>query len=161
LVAIGVTTPMAVLAVNGAAFVMRHLVQFRAGIASAALISSLLLNSVVAFAVIRFAQRNVPLLYAEYKRWALGLAVVIVGGTSGAAAYLTYLGMDDPKRLPDRTAIFASVLALGVPFAVNYIARRYVRRRELDGPAPDGGGGRSRSGPSAPNPRGSEQESAG
>ncbi|HVB77400.1 MAG TPA: hypothetical protein VNI34_06320 [Candidatus Nitrosotalea sp.] len=131
LIAIGVITPMGVLAVNGAAFVMRHLAEFRAIIAGAALLSSLLLNSLAAYSAIRFAQRNAPLLYAEYRRWALAGATVIVLGTSAAAAYLTYLGLSDPARLPDRTSILASVFALAVPFAITYLDRRYLRRREL------------------------------
>ncbi len=44
LVVIGIITPIGILVVNGAAFVMRNLAQFRIGIAVCALISSLVLR---------------------------------------------------------------------------------------------------------------------
>lgn len=131
LVVVGVFTPVGILAVNASAFVMQHLYEFRVVLAGAALVSSLLLNGLVAVSGIRYAQRNAPLLYAEYRRVAWGAAVLLVGVTSFVAAYLTYLGMQDPARLPDRTSILASLWALLTPFAITYLDRRFLRRREV------------------------------
>ncbi|HEX6548338.1 MAG TPA: hypothetical protein VF134_06330 [Candidatus Dormibacteraeota bacterium] len=110
---------------------MRHLAEFRVVLSIAALVSGVLLNGLTAYVAMRFAQRNAPLLYTEYKRvvWvAAGLFTVV---PASLAAYWTYLGMVDPSHLPDRTAIAASVLALGTPLALAWVDRRYFRRREV------------------------------
>ncbi len=131
LVVIGVVTPVGILAVNASAFVMQHLAEFRWFLAVAVLLSSLLLNGLVAFSGIRYSQRNAPLLYAEYRRVVWAAAIVLVGLTSYLAAYLTYIGLQDPKQLPSKLAILGSLWALLTPFAVTYIDRRFLRRREV------------------------------
>lgn len=127
----GCFTPVGILAVNAAAFVMHHLDEFRTVLAVAALLSTLLLNGLAAGAAIRFAQRNAPLLYAEYRRAAWIAAFIVVVGTAAAAAYYTYIGMEDQRQLPNGAAILASVWALGTPFAITYADRRFLRRREV------------------------------
>ena len=131
LVVVGVVTPIGILAVNGAAFVMRHLAEFRLGLAVAALVSSMLLNGLAAWAAIRFARRNAPLLYAEYRRVAMVAAVLFVAAPSAIGAYWTYLGLVDPSQLPNRWGVLASLGMLGLPFALTYVDRRYLRRREM------------------------------
>jgi len=46
--AIGISTPVGILAVNASAFVMRHLTEFRVGLAVCALVSGLSLNGLAA-----------------------------------------------------------------------------------------------------------------
>jgi len=132
LVVVGVVTPIGILAVNAAAFVMRHLAEFRVGLAVAALVSSMLLNALAAWAAIRFARRNAPLLYAEYRRVTMVAAFLFVVVPSTVGAYLTYLGLVDPDQLPNRWGVLASLLMLALPFAVTYVDRRYLRRREVE-----------------------------
>jgi hypothetical protein len=131
LIVVGCVTPVGILAVNAAAFVMQHLNEFRTGLAIAALLSTLLLNGLAAGAAIRFAHGNAPLLYAEYKRVAWIVATIVVAGTAAAAAYYTYVGLGDPRRLPNGASILASVWALGTPFVITYFDRRFLRRREV------------------------------
>ncbi|MEP7105238.1 MAG: hypothetical protein ABI838_05285, partial [Chloroflexota bacterium] len=95
-------------------------------------VSSMLLNGLAAYAAIRYSQRNAPLLYAEYKRVALVAAFLFIVVPSAIGAYLTYLGLVDPSQLPNRWGVLGSLLALAVPFALTYVDRRYLRRRELD-----------------------------
>jgi hypothetical protein len=111
---------------------MRHLPEFRVVLSVAALLSGLLLNGLTAYVAVRFAQRNARLLYAEYKRVTWVAAVLFALVPSAIAAYWTYLGMEDPNRLPDRTAIAASILALGTPLALAWVDRRYFRRAEVE-----------------------------
>src|SRR4029077_2528809 len=104
LLSIGVLTPIGILAVNISAFVMVHLAQFRVGIAACALLSGLVLNGLTAWWLLRLPRRNAPPLFREYRVWAVGVAVLIVLLTAAGGGYLTYLGMRDPKRLPDSLA---------------------------------------------------------
>lgn len=124
LVALGVITPLGILAVNASAFVMIHLTQFRIGIAACAVISGLVLNGLTAWWLLRLASRNAPPLYREYRRWAIGAAVLIVLLTAAAAGYLTYLGLKDPSRLPDPLSIVVATFTLLLPLAVAVAGRR-------------------------------------
>jgi len=124
LVALGVITPLGILAVNGSAFVMLHLTQFRIGIAACAVISGLVLNGLTAWWLLRLASRNAPPLYREYRTWAIGAAVLIVGLTASGAGYLTYLGLSNPARLPDPLSIVVATFTLLLPLAVAVVGRR-------------------------------------
>ena len=126
---VGIATPIGILGVNGAAFVMSHLAAFRVVIAACALVSSLLLNGISALWVLRSVEAGFTSLFSEYRRWLVALGVLIVLATSGFAAYFTYVGMQDPKHLPNRVAVITAILALGVPFALTWIGRRVATRR--------------------------------
>ncbi len=117
-------TPLGILAVNASAFVMVHLAQFRIGIAACALISGLVLNGLTAWWLLRLANRNAPPLYREYRLWAIGAAVVIVLVTAGGGGYLTYLGLNDPRRLPDPLSVIVATFMLLLPLGVSVAARR-------------------------------------
>ena len=124
LLTLGVITPLGILAVNGSAFVMVHLTQFRIGIAACALVSGLVLNGLTAWWLLRLASRTAPPLYREYRWYAIGVAVVIVLLTAGGGGYLTYLGLRDPKRLPDVLSVFVASFMILLPFAVTIAGRR-------------------------------------
>lgn len=126
LLGLGVITPIGILAVNASAFVMVHLVAFRVGIAACALISGLVLNGLTAWWLLRLASRNAPPLYREYRTWLVGIAIVVVLLTAGAGGYLTYLGLRDPKRLPDLLSVVVAAIMLALPFAVGIVARRWI-----------------------------------
>jgi hypothetical protein len=124
LLSLGVITPVGILAVNASAFVMVHLTQFRIGIAACALVSGLVLNGLTAWWLLRRASRTAPPLYREYRWYAIGVAVVIVLLTAGGGGYLTYLGLRDPKRLPDVLSVFVASFMILLPFAVTIAGRR-------------------------------------
>ena len=119
-------TPLGILAVNASAFVMNHLAYFRMGIAACALISGLVLNGLTAWWLLRLVSRTAPPLYREYRYWAVGGAVTIVLLTAAAGGYLTYLGLNDPQRLPDPLSVIVATVALALPFAVSLAARRWA-----------------------------------
>ena len=140
LLALGVITPLGILAVNISAFVMAHLAQFRIGIAALALLSGLVLNGLTAWWLLRLASRSAAPLFAEYRRWAIGAAVLIVALTAAGGGYLTYLGMRDPRRLPDTLSMVVATIMLLLPLAVTFAGRRMAggraaRQRE-EPPAP-------------------------
>jgi hypothetical protein len=119
-----VITPVGILAVNASAFVMVHLNAFRIGIAACALLSGLVLNGLTAWWLLRLASRNAPPLYREYRIWAIGGAVLLVLLTAVGGGYLTYLGLNDPKRLPDALSVIVATFMLLLPLAVSVAARR-------------------------------------
>jgi len=124
LLALGVITPIGILAVNASAFVMTHLTEFRIGIAACALISGLVLNGLTAWWLLRLASRNAPPLFREYRTWAIGVAVLIVLLTAAGGGYLTYLGLRDPRRLPDFLSVVVATFMLVLPLAVTFAGRR-------------------------------------
>src|SRR5207237_10873583 len=124
LLTLGVLTPVGILAVNASAFVMVHLQAFRVGIAACALVSGLVLNGLTAWWLLRLASRNAPPLFREYRMWAIGAAVALVLVTAVGGGYLTYLGLQDPRRLPDVLSVVVATLMLPLPFAVSLAARR-------------------------------------
>ena len=105
---------------------MVHLAYFRMGIAGCALLSGLVLNGLTAWWLLRLVSRQAPPLYREYRYWAIGAAVLIVLLTAAGAGYLTYLGLEDPRRLPDPLSVIVAVIALALPFAISLAARRWA-----------------------------------
>ena len=124
LLTLGVITPIGILAVNASAFVMLHLTEFRVGIAACALISGLVLNGLTAWWLLRLARRTAPPLYREYRWWAIGVAVLIVLLTAAGGGYLTYLGLRDPRHLPDSLSVVVASFMILLPFAVTVAGRR-------------------------------------
>ena len=109
---------------NASAFVMVHLTEFRIGIAACALVSGLVLNGLTAWWLLRLASRNAPPLYREYRIWAIGAAVLLVLLTAGGGGYLTYFGLNDPRRLPDTLSVVVATFMLLLPLAVSVAGRR-------------------------------------
>src|SRR5260370_5925619 len=103
---------------------MVHLNALRIGIAACALLSGLVLNGLTAWWLLRLASCNAPPLYREYRIWAIGAAVLLVLLTAGGGGYLTYLGLNDPKRLPDALSVIVATFMLLLPLAVSVAGRR-------------------------------------
>ncbi|TMC52312.1 MAG: hypothetical protein E6J20_12870 [Chloroflexi bacterium] len=103
---------------------MVHLTEFRIGIAACALVSGLVLNGLTAWWLLRLASRNAPPLYREYRVWAVGAAALLVLLTAGGGGYLTYVGLKDPKRLPDALSVIVATFMLLLPLAVSVAGRR-------------------------------------
>jgi hypothetical protein len=134
--AVGASTPIGILAVNGSAFVMQHLSQFAVGIAVCALVSGLSLNGLTAWAVLQRSERFVPQLYAEYRIWLVTVAVLIVLLTAGVGAYLTYLSMQNPRLLPNIYAVLTALWLLLLPVVMTFVARRVGGLRPRVQPQP-------------------------
>src|SRR4030088_3198207 len=124
LLTLGVLTPIGILAVNASAFVMVHLDAFRVVIAGCALLSGLVLNGLTAWWLLRLASLHAPPLFREYRMWVIGAAVITVLLTAAGGGYLTYLGLRDPRRLPDSLSMVVAAFMLLLPFAVTFAGRR-------------------------------------
>jgi hypothetical protein len=123
-VTLGVVTPVGILAVNASAFVMLHLDAFRLVIAGCAVLSGLVLNGLAAWWLLRLASIRAAAMYHEYRVWVIGAAVLVVGLTAAAGGYLTYLGLRDPRHLPDSLSMVVASVMLLLPFAVAFAGRR-------------------------------------
>jgi hypothetical protein len=121
---VGLSTPVGVLAVNGSAFVMRHLPEFRLTIAACALVSGLSLTGLGAWALLNKARARAPHLYAEYERWIVGIVTLVVIVWSAIGAWGTYWSMNDPRQLPNLAAVLVAFYLLLLPFAMAFVARR-------------------------------------
>jgi hypothetical protein len=119
-----VITPLGILAVNASAFVMVHLAEFRVGIAACAVVSGLVLNGLTAWWLLRLVSRTAPPLYRDYRTWAIVGSVLLVLLTAAAGGYLTYLGLRDPRRLPDALSVIVAMVMILLPFGVSLAARR-------------------------------------
>ena len=134
IVVIGVMTPLGILAVNGSAFVMRHLPDFRLILSISALVSALFLNGLAAWAIWGRARRHIPDLLTEYRIWALILVVLVVAASAASGAYFTRIGLSTASRLPDPISTITAALFLIVPFGVTYVARQLDERRRAKRP---------------------------
>ena len=130
---IGLSTPIGILAVNGSAFVVDHLDQFRAAIAVCALASGLSLNGLGAWAALNRAARFAPDLYREYRIWLIVGGVLFVLAWSVLGAYWTYESMKDRRQLPNLYAVLTAVWLLVLPVALTFVTRRFNLFR---GPSP-------------------------
>jgi hypothetical protein len=131
LLTLGVITPVGILAVNASAFVMLHLITFRLVIAGCAVLSGLVLNGLAAWWLLRLASIRAAALYLEYRVWVIGAAVLVVGLTAAAGGYLTFLGLRDPRHLPDALSMVVASVMLLLPFAVTFAGRRIVGLRGI------------------------------
>jgi D-alanyl-lipoteichoic acid acyltransferase DltB (MBOAT superfamily) len=129
LLLVGIITPVGILVVNAAAFVMRNLEQFRIGIAVCALISSLVLNGLTASWLLRLAGRRQIAVYMRHQEWAGVIATTVVVATSIGAAIFTYIGMGNPSHLPDILSVLTALAALLVPIGITYFSRIFANSR--------------------------------
>jgi hypothetical protein len=135
---VGASTPIGILAVNGAAFVMQHLGGFRTGIAVCALVSGLSLNGLTAWVAVQRAERFAPQLFAEYRIWIVSAVTIFVIVFSSLGAYWTYQSMQDPRQLPNIYAVLTALWLLFLPVLMTFIARRLKIsiRRKVHAPPP-------------------------
>jgi cytochrome c biogenesis protein CcdA len=134
---IGLSTPLGILAVNGSAFIMDHLEQFRVAIGICALASGLSLNGLGAWAALSRGRRFAPDLYAEYRYWLVSGAVLFVIAWSVLGAYLTYESMKDRHQLPNLYAVLTALWLIFLPVAITFISRRINLTPADRPPAPE------------------------
>jgi hypothetical protein len=134
---VGASTPVGILAVNGAAYVMQHLGGFRTGIAVCALVSGLSLNGLTAWVAVERAERFAPQLFAEYRIWIVSAVGVFVIVFSSLGAYWTYQSMY-PQQLPNVYAVLTALWLLFLPVLMTFVARRLKIgiRRKVHAPPP-------------------------
>ncbi|MDA8332438.1 MAG: hypothetical protein M0027_14785 [Candidatus Dormibacteraeota bacterium] len=118
---IGLATPIGLLVVNFSAWVISQLGAFRWGVAVSAVISALILNSLTAINVYRYVRNRWPdfiLSRPEHENLVLILAVFIVIVIAVLSAVFSYVGMSNPKDLPNGIAVITGFVGVVIPLGL-------------------------------------------
>jgi hypothetical protein len=150
LAALALITPLGLILVNVAAYVMGHLAAFRVAVTASAVVSTIVLNGIAAVAAYRYgvakwpdwsdSGRREPLvprltvwLLAPRRRRAVMVEVLFIlvfAATVGGE--LTYRGLSDPRQLPNWSTLLGGLagLVLALPLVLAALYRRGAGRRD-------------------------------
>ncbi|MGH7665924.1 MAG: hypothetical protein ACRENY_05870 [Candidatus Dormibacteria bacterium] len=132
---IGLATPMGLLVVNFSAWVISQLGAFRWGVAVSAFISALILNSLTAINVYRYVRNRWPAFVIsrpENGTWVLIGAITAILVTAFLSSIFSYVGMANPRHLPDGIAVVTGFLGVIIPLGLALGLNR--RRRVTEEP---------------------------
>jgi hypothetical protein len=124
---LGAVTPVGLIVVNIAVFIVKHLVAFRWTIAILAFVSGMLLNSWIGFKIYRLikARFRDHFLVSEVNQ-----DLVLIGGMSliiaisFVTALFCYIGLSNEANLPNATTFLTGILAILVPLTMQFIFER-------------------------------------
>jgi len=129
--ALGAVTPVALIVVNIAVFIVKNLAAFRWTIAILAFVSGMMLNSWTGLNIYRAFQRR----YREHALVSdVNQDVVLIGGmaviiaVSFVTALFCYLGLSNEASLPNAMTFLTGVFAIAVPFALKFVFTRALGR---------------------------------
>ena len=143
---IGAITPVGLIVVNVAAFIVKHLSEFRWSITVAAFVSSMMLNSWMAINVYRVVQRRRPensLVQDRNQELVLVGGVAVVIALSVLAALFCWLGLSNADSLPNAATFLSGAVAIVIPIVLQGVFGRESAR-----------GKRAAAGRVTPGPRG-------
>jgi len=124
-------TPVALIVVNIAVFIVKHLAAFRWSIAILAFVSGMMLNSWIGLKIYRLFQTRYRenVLVSDVNQDIVligGMAVII--GISFITALFCYLGLANEASLPNAMTFLTGIFAIVVPFAFQFIFERVLGR---------------------------------
>ncbi len=126
---VGAITPVLLIVVNIAAFIVHHLQAFQLTIAVLAFISGLMLNTWFGISVFRYIKKRAPDHELVHER---NLDVIIVAGmgviilASAATAWFCYQGLSSDKNLPNLSTFVLGVVSILVPIVGREAAERFT-----------------------------------
>lgn len=129
---IGLATPVGLLVVNFSAWVISQLGAFRWGVAVSAMVSALILNGLTAINVYRYVRNRWPdfiVSRQESETWVLIVGVVVIIAVAVLSAVFSYVGMANPKDLPNGIAVLTGFIGVVVPLALILGLNRGLNRR--------------------------------
>jgi hypothetical protein len=150
LAALALITPLGLILVNVAAYVMSHLAAFRVAVTASAVVSTVVLNGIAAITAYRYGVakwpewsrggRPQPLiprlsvwLFAPRRRRAVMVeALFILVFAAAVGGELTYRGLSDPRQLPNWSTLLGGLagLVLALPLILAALYRRGAGRRD-------------------------------
>ena len=126
---LGAVTPVALIVVNIAVFIVKHLAAFRWSIAILAFVSGMMLNSWIGLKIYRLFQRR----YREHALVSdLNQDLVLLGGmaviiaVSFVTALFCYMGLSSEASLPNAMTFLTGLFAIAVPFSFQFIFERLL-----------------------------------
>ena len=132
---IGGITPVGLMVVNIAAFIVHHLAEFRLGITICAFVSGLLLGAYQALNAYRVFKRRRPdadLLSESNEEMVLiiGMSAVIL--FSALTAFLCWEGLASDKNLPNALTFLGGAIGIAIPIVSQLYYRRTLHERDVD-----------------------------
>ena len=130
---IGALTPVGLIIVNIAAFIVNHLDQFRWTITVLAFVSGLMLNSWTGLKIYRVARLRHPdhaLLHDRNQEVVLVLGMAVITAIAFVTALFCYIGLSNAKDLPNSTTFITGVVAILIPITLQAIFGRMLRSKD-------------------------------
>ena len=116
---VGGVTPVLLIAINVAAFMVKHLDQFRWTITVLAFLSGMMLNTYLALKIYRFAQRRlpgVPVVNEHNEEIVIVIGMGVITVFTFILAWLCYRGLENPNDLPNGFTFFYGFFQIALPF---------------------------------------------
>ncbi len=129
---IGALTPIGLIIVNIAAFIVHNLPQFRLGISVLAFVSSLMLNSWTAMKIYRIAKNRFPHfgpLEDSNQEVVLVVGMALIIAISFVEALFCYNGLSNEANLPNAPTFILGVVAIAIPIILQALFARLLGDR--------------------------------
>ena len=128
---IGALTPVALIVVNIAAFIVHHLPEFRLTITILAFVSGMMLNSWTGLSMYSWlkARRGDHPVFDKSNQELLiigGMAVIIL--VAALTAYFCWTGLDKQENLPNASTFITGVVAILIPIVLQRFFHRAATR---------------------------------
>ena len=135
--AIGALTPVGLIVVNIAAFIVHNLPQFRLGISVLAFVSGTMLNSWTALKIYHVARRRFPTfapLEERNQEIVLMAGMALVVAISFVEALLCYQGLSNERNLPNAPTFLLGIVAVAIPILLQGVFARVLGSRGSGAP---------------------------
>jgi len=129
---IGGITPVGLMVVNLAAFIVHHLAEFRLGITICAFVSGLLLGSYQALMAYRIVRKRIPqhdFVSESNEEMVLIIGMLAVIIFSGVTALLCWIGLSSDKNLPNTMTFLGGAVGIAIPIVSQFYYRRTLHER--------------------------------
>ncbi|MDQ6846505.1 MAG: hypothetical protein M3019_02815 [Candidatus Dormibacteraeota bacterium] len=129
---IGAVTPIGLIIVNIAAFIVHNLAQFRLGISVLAFVSGVMLNAWTALKIYRVAKIRFPHfgpLEESNQEVVLMIGMALIIGISFVEALFCYQGLSNEKNLPNAPTFILGVVAIAIPILLQGLFGRLLGDR--------------------------------
>ena len=141
---IGGITPVLLIVVNLAAFIMQHLSAFRWTISVLAVVSGIMLDSWTAlniYRALRVRYPSHPLLQDSNQELLLVVSMAVIIVLSFISGYFCYQGLGDASNLPNRLTFVTGAVAIAIPIALTRLFTHLRHRAEDRAPSLSAGAG--------------------